>query len=63
MKHKETFAIKNKKYEVFFAEDDDQIEVYELDNPKNGLIFEDRKRLNAFINSITDILEKREWGE
>lgn len=52
------FAIKSKKFEVYFCANE-QIELYELDNPgKTGFIFDNLKDFNMFINSITDISEK-----
>lgn len=57
------FTIKGKDLEVFFA-DDGAIELYELKNPSTtGFIFEDSKRFNVFINSLTDILSRRQEGE
>lgn len=53
------FSTKEKKYEVFFGQED-HVEVYEIENPKEGLIFEDSKNFNVFVNSITDALEKRQ---
>jgi len=46
-------------YEIFFSSDDEHIEIYERDNPKNGLIFETHKQLIGFINSLTDIVEDK----
>ena len=54
------FKAKDKEYELFFAEDDNQIEVYEKDNPKDGFIFTGKKQLLMFINTLTDVLEKME---
>lgn len=53
------FTVKGIKYGIFFAEDG-CIEVYEMENPsKTGFIFPDRKSAILFINTITDILEKK----
>ena len=53
------FSIKQKKFEVFFAEDE-HIEIYEVSNPgSTGFIFDDQKAFNVFINSITDISEAK----
>jgi hypothetical protein len=52
------FLIKGKVFEVFFAEDDAQVEIYEVENPKEtGFIFPDKKSLYLFINNTTDIVE------
>tara|TARA_Y100000310_G_C20670791_1_gene810170 strand:+ start:1942 stop:2154 length:213 start_codon:yes stop_codon:yes gene_type:complete len=52
------FIIKGKEYEVFFAEEDEQIEIYEIENAgKTGFIFDDHKQFVLFINNITDIAE------
>lgn len=53
------FSTKEKKYEIFFGKED-HVEVYEFEKPKEGLIFEDSKSFNVFVNSITDALEKRQ---
>lgn len=52
-----TFKSGNKTFEVFFAEDDEQTEVYEQSNPKNGIIFPDKKHLVSFVNNLTDVVE------
>jgi len=50
------FSIKGTEYELFFAEDDDQIEIYESKNPgKTGFFFSDVKSFTLFINDITDL--------
>lgn len=46
-------------YEVFFSPNDEHTEVYEKDNPKNGLIFESHKQLISFVNFLTDIIEDK----
>ncbi len=54
-----SFAIKGKEYEIFFA-NDGHIEIYEIKNPsKTGFIFSDLKNFVLFINNITDIAEIR----
>lgn len=50
------FKSGDKHYEVFFS-DDDSIEVYERDDAKEGLIFDNKKQLVSFINNLTDIAE------
>lgn len=58
-----TFNIKRKKYEVYFA-NEDQVEIYELEDPgKTGFIFPDKKSFNMFINSVTDIAEIKDMEE
>ena len=53
-----TFTIKKKDYEVFFAEDGG-VEIYETKDPRyTGFIFDERKKLNLFINALTDIALK-----
>lgn len=52
------FKAGNKHYEVFFAFDDNHIEVYEKENPKEGLIFTNKKQLVAFVNNLTDVIEE-----
>jgi len=54
----EIIQARNKKYELFYAEDG-HIELYDQDDPGNGFIFENEKDLNLFINSVTDHLEKK----
>lgn len=54
------FKVKEKEYELFFAEDDDQVELYDDNNPKNGLIFHNKKEMMMFVNTLTDVLEKME---
>lgn len=57
-----SFIIKGKEMEVFFAEDG-AIEVYETKNPgTTGFIFEDQKKFNVFVNSLTDIISRRLGG-
>lgn len=56
--NKYIFTVRQKEYEVFFAEDG-QTEVYETKNPaETGFIFNDRKRFIIFVNMLTDIAEK-----
>lgn len=45
-------------YEVFFAKDDEQVEIYEKENPKNGMVFKSHKHVMNFINLLTDIFEE-----
>ncbi len=47
------------KYEVFYSPNDEHTEVYETDNPKNGLIFESYKQLISFVNFLTDTIEDK----
>lgn len=54
------FKAKDKEYELFFAEDDDQIELYDKNNPKDGFYFKNKKELLMFMNTLTDVLEKME---
>lgn len=51
-------SARSKKYEIFYGEDG-HVELYDVENPKNGLEFKDEKQLNLFINSVTDYLEKK----
>ena len=52
------FVIKGKKFEVFLAEDG-AIEIYENEDPGHtGFVFEDKKRVNLFLNALTDIMLK-----
>lgn len=60
MQQTHSFKAGDKYYEVFFAFDDNHVEVYEKDNPKEGLIFSSKKQLIAFINNITDIIEEEQ---
>lgn len=60
MKNVTKFKAKNVEYEIFFAQDDEHIELYEKENPRNGFIFNDKKSLLMFINTLTDVLEKME---
>jgi len=54
-----SFLVKNKKIELFYAEDG-HVEICDIDDPfHTGFIFEDDKKLSIFINTITDIIEKR----
>ena len=50
------FSTKNKKYEVYICQDG-FIELYETENPKNGLFFSNRKFLTLFTNALTDVIE------
>lgn len=52
------FKAGNKYYEVFLSSSDDYIEIYETENPKEGLIFNSKKQLIAFVNNLTDIAEE-----
>lgn len=61
MKNTYQFSTKEKDYELFFG--NEHIELYETNNPKEGLIFENNKNFNRFINLIIDILEKRQAEE
>lgn len=51
-----SFKAGNLHYETFC--NGEYSEIYEKDNPKNGLIFETKKQLISFINHITDIVEE-----
>lgn len=58
-KYTYTFSIKEKKYEIFFAEDE-HIEIYEKNNPSStGFIFDNMKKFILFVNFFTDIIEKK----
>lgn len=52
------FKAGNKTIEVFFSEDDEQVEVYDEEDPgKTGFIFHDNKQLISFVNGLTDVVE------
>lgn len=52
------FVIKGKCFEVFLAEDG-AVEIYEKENPGyTGFVFEDKKKVNLFLNAFTDIMLK-----
>lgn len=51
-----TFKAGTIHYEVFIK--NEYYEIYELNNPKEGLIFDSKKQLISFINHITDIIEE-----
>lgn len=53
------FKAGDAQYEVFFSPNDEHVEVYEADNPTQGLIFESRKQLITFVNFLTDIVEDK----
>lgn len=53
------FKAGDKQYEVFFSPNDEHVEVYETDDPKEGLIFESHKQLISFINFLTDVIEDK----
>lgn len=53
------FRVKNRDFEVFFAEDG-AVELYDKDNPRDGFIFSDRKNLVMFINTLSDVVEKKQ---
>jgi hypothetical protein len=54
-----SFLVKNKKIELFFAQDG-HVEICDVDDPYHtGFIFDDEKKFSLFVNVITDILEKR----
>lgn len=46
-------------YEIFFCPNDEHVELYEKDNPKHGLIFENHKHLISFVNFLTDTIEDK----
>lgn len=50
------FKAGKKQYEIFNGES--HYEVYEKDNPKNGMVFDNKKDIIPFINNLTDIVEK-----
>ena len=55
-----TFSVKNHTYQVFFADDDDLIEVCDIRKPgTTGFFFGDLKHLTLFINHLSDIREDR----
>ncbi len=53
------FKVKKREFEIFFAENG-SVEVYDLENPKEGVIFSSEKELNVFVNMLTDIIEKKQ---
>jgi len=57
MKNIHSFRVKEKEYEIFVAEEDGFIELYEKNHPKDGLTFKDKKALFSFINVLTDFME------
>ena len=58
-----SFAVGKNKYEVFFA-NDGFIEIYDIEDPGHtGFYFKDTKKFNMFINTVTDILEKKQMEE
>ncbi len=58
--NKYKFKAGNKTLEVFFSEDDEQVEVYDVKNPgKTGFIFYNNKELISFVNGLTDIVEHK----
>lgn len=52
------FKTKDAEYELFFAQDDDTVEVYDKDNPRNGFIFTNKKSMIMFLNKVVDVLEQ-----
>ena len=53
------FNINNIGYELFFSPEG-FIEIYETDDPsKTGFIFDSRKDFIMFVNTITDVLERK----
>ena len=54
------FKAGHKQYEVFVCPNDEHVEIYEKENPKEGLIFSTRKQLKSFVNSLTDVVEEIE---
>ena len=50
------FKAGNKNYEFFDGET--HYEIYEKENPKNGMVFDEKKNIIPFINTLTDIVEK-----
>jgi len=60
--NKNCYKIKvgNKTIEIFFSEDDEQIEICDVANPeKTGFIFHDQEQLISFVNGLTDVVENR----
>jgi len=56
------FVIKGSDIELSFNEDG-SIEMYDLEDVSHtGFIFEDTKKLNLFINAISDIVSRRNTG-
>lgn len=54
-----TFKIRDKTIEIFFAEEDEYIELYDTMSPGDtGFIFNSKKELFSFINGLTDIVEQ-----
>lgn len=58
---KDTFGFKagEKHYDLFVSqkENDEHYEVYERENPKEGLIFDSKKQIISFVNFLTDLVE------
>ncbi|MFW6233188.1 MAG: hypothetical protein ACOC3Z_00835 [Nanoarchaeota archaeon] len=46
-------------YSIFFAKDNESVELYETENPRNGMVFGNYKQLFSFINFLTDIVEDK----
>ena len=51
------FKIGDKQYECFLA-DDKHIEIYEKHDPREGMIFDNKKSLISFVNNLSDIIEE-----
>lgn len=56
---REKFKAKNVEYELYTGSDG-HIEVYDDNDPANGMIFDDKKCFFSFLNSLSDLVEKLE---
>lgn len=52
------FKAGDKYYELFISPNDEHFELYEKDNPKEGLIFDSKKQIISFVNFLTDLIEE-----
>jgi hypothetical protein len=53
------FKANNKTYEIFFADDNSGIELYEENDPSTGFFFNDLKQLILFVNNLTDVVDSK----
>ncbi len=59
MKDLMNFSVKSKEYEMFFAKDG-HVEIYAVEDPGHtGFIFDEVKQFVLFINTLTDVLERK----
>lgn len=59
MKNVFSFKVSGVQYELFFAKDDEHVEIYETENPSSGFIFNKHKDLITFVNLLTDAVEEK----